>query len=113
MDGFSHKIVHTRCFNHANREAAARCPECGHHFCRECVSEHSGRFLCVGCLGKEALPVFAKERSRRFSTIPILQFFAGVLLLWFLLFFVGRSAVVVPSNYFPDPSQEYAMEGEE
>ncbi len=39
-----------QCFNHAGREAAARCLECGRFFCRECVTEHGGRLLCGHCL---------------------------------------------------------------
>jgi hypothetical protein len=43
-----------RCARHAEREAAACCAACGIAFCRECVSEHEGRFLCAACLGKIA-----------------------------------------------------------
>ncbi|MBI5725996.1 MAG: rhomboid family protein [Planctomycetes bacterium] len=43
-------ISRQRCFNHASREAAARCPACRRYFCRECVTEHGGRLLCAGCL---------------------------------------------------------------
>lgn len=42
-------IVQQRCFNHGSREAAARCPECRRHFCRECVTEHEDRLLCASC----------------------------------------------------------------
>ncbi|MFP4541539.1 MAG: rhomboid family protein [Opitutales bacterium] len=43
-------LVPQRCFTHPGREAVARCPECGHGFCRECVTEHQGRVLCRACL---------------------------------------------------------------
>lgn len=51
-------LSHKRCFNHALREAAARCPQCRRYFCRECVTEHAGRMTCAPCLR-------ALTRSRR------------------------------------------------
>ena len=47
-------LVHERCFNHAFREAVARCPECARSFCRECVTEHDDRMLCAACLARVA-----------------------------------------------------------
>jgi len=46
------QLVHERCFNHAFREAVARCPECARSFCRECVTEHADRVLCSACLAR-------------------------------------------------------------
>lgn len=43
-------LARQRCFHHPGREAVARCPECGHSYCRECVTEHRGRVLCSACL---------------------------------------------------------------
>ena len=45
-------LAHQRCFNHAVREAVARCPECGQCFCRECITEHDDRVVCAACLKK-------------------------------------------------------------
>ena len=45
-------LAHERCFNHAFREAVARCPECSRSFCRECVAEHDDRVLCAACLAR-------------------------------------------------------------
>ena len=28
----------------------SRCPSCKRFYCRECVTEHDGRLLCVQCL---------------------------------------------------------------
>ncbi len=39
-----------RCAYHHGREAAARCPSCHRDYCRECVTEHRGRLLCITCL---------------------------------------------------------------
>jgi late competence protein required for DNA uptake (superfamily II DNA/RNA helicase) len=41
-----------RCVNHSQREASARCPECGKFYCRECIGEHDDRILCASCLAK-------------------------------------------------------------
>jgi len=46
-------LTHQRCHHHQFREAAARCPECGRYFCRECITEHADRVLCASCLGKK------------------------------------------------------------
>lgn len=43
-------LAQARCFKHVSREAAARCPECGRFYCRECVTEHAGRVVCRSCL---------------------------------------------------------------
>lgn len=43
-------LARQRCWAHAQREAVSRCPECRRFYCRECVTEHDGRLLCVGCL---------------------------------------------------------------
>src|SRR5258708_26363061 len=42
--------IYQRCFYHEFREAASRCPICSRYFCRECVTEHDNRVLCVECL---------------------------------------------------------------
>ena len=41
-----------RCFHHSAREASARCPSCHRSYCRECITEHSGRVLCATCLAE-------------------------------------------------------------
>ena len=91
-------LEHQRCYNHMDREAAARCPECGRFFCRECVTEHAGRMTCAACLrGKGA----ESERRGRglsilFNVIPCLVSF---MLLWFFFFLAGRGLLNVPSAF--------------
>lgn len=46
----SQTLARQRCWTHAQREAVSRCPECKRFYCRECVTEHDGRLLCVQCL---------------------------------------------------------------
>ena len=53
-------LTFQRCFNHAAREAVARCPACGHYFCRECITEHDDRVICAACL-------------RKLARVPLLQ----------------------------------------
>jgi len=46
----SQTLARQRCWTHAQREAVSRCPSCKRFYCRECVTEHDGRLLCVQCL---------------------------------------------------------------
>jgi hypothetical protein len=86
-----------RCFNHAQREAAARCPDCGKFYCRECITEHDGRMICAHCL----LPGEAPRRKGRFlsGTLRALQLLIGVLVLWLAFFLLGRALLALPSSF--------------
>ena len=88
--------VNQTCFNHASREAAARCPGCRRFFCRECVTEHDGRVTCGSCLRKAA-PVAGKRR-RRFT--PVLAIM-GLLTAWFFFYGLGELLVLIPSAAQP------------
>lgn len=46
-------LRHNRCQFHPEREAVARCPRCGRHFCAECVTEQAGVMRCGPCLSAE------------------------------------------------------------
>jgi hypothetical protein len=85
-----------RCFNHAGREAAARCPRCRRHFCRECVTEHKGLVLCSACL-KQA----AAEAPRR--GVPALVRLAaggiGLSLAWVVFYLLGRLLLLLPASF--------------
>ena len=85
-------LIHQRCWNHELREAVCRCPSCGRHFCRECVTEHESRLLCVGCL--EALPKPAPERRRHARALltPVAAL-AGMVLAW-LIFCLGGEILI-------------------
>lgn len=80
-------VAARRCVRHAGREAAARCPGCAQFFCRECVSEHGGRWLCAPCLARAAAaagPRAGRGRSwRRLGGLAAA--FAGITLVFFLL----------------------------
>ncbi|HEV2444992.1 MAG TPA: hypothetical protein VGS58_03685 [Candidatus Sulfopaludibacter sp.] len=83
-----------RCWNHDAREAVCRCPQCGHSFCRECVTEHHARLLCAACLAREAQPGEAR-RSRLRGFAPAAMALAGLLLAWVVLFGVSESLLIL------------------
>lgn len=94
----------TRCLNHPAREAAARCPVCRNFFCRECVTEHDGRFVCAACIqrcGGDDAPAKASGRLRRgmgyigFS----LRVAVGLVLLWLLFHTIGRVLLTIPDSF--------------
>ncbi|OGV62908.1 MAG: hypothetical protein A2498_04720 [Lentisphaerae bacterium RIFOXYC12_FULL_60_16] len=82
-----------RCFNHPGREAAARCPVCARHFCRECVTEHHGRVICSACLlaGRQA------PRSQSRLHRAGLAAAAGILLAWMIFYGLGQILLNIPS----------------
>jgi hypothetical protein len=86
-----------RCFNHASREAVARCPECSRTFCRECISEHEGRVICASCLKRISTKAV---KGRRFTLlVPFIQVFMGVLLLWSSFYLLGKALLTIPSSF--------------
>jgi len=91
-------LVQQRCFNHAGREAVARCPECGYCFCRECITEHDDRVVCAACLKKLA----RQPRNRRgaFARLfRLAQCALGVLIAWFFFFSIGEALLKVPTSF--------------
>lgn len=95
-----------RCFNHANREAVARCAQCGNFFCRECVTEHAGRMTCARCLGQ---PVDAVRTLRlRTILIGVMQLGLGLLILWFCFFMAGRGLLNIPSTVHDGDGWQHA-----
>jgi hypothetical protein len=83
-----------RCWNHEDREAVCRCPECGRSFCRECVSEHQSRLLCAACLARAAEARQSRRSPLRPLAIPLLAF-AGIVLAWLVLFGAGESLLIL------------------
>lgn len=88
--------LHTRrCVRHSTREAAARCPECGGFFCRECVVEHAGRLLCAPCLAK--ISQGAEVRRVRWARCRgALQATAGLAVLWLVFYMAGALLLKIP-----------------
>jgi hypothetical protein len=90
-------IAQERCFNHASREAVARCPECRRNFCRECISEHDDRVICAFCLKR--LSKKAGRRYRLVGLVRLVQILMGVLLLWLSFYLLGKALLVIPSSF--------------
>lgn len=87
-----------RCFNHAQREAVARCPECGRFFCRECVTEHEDRVICAACLGRQIRPPLTR-RGWFVGMVHGAQLMVAVFLTWLFFHFVGESLLLLPSSF--------------
>ena len=91
-------LAHQRCLNHASREAVARCPECGHYFCRECITEHEDRVVCASCLRK-LVESSAGGGHRVRLVLGAAQCFLGVLTAWLFFYLVGRVLVLIPTSF--------------
>ena len=91
-------ISQQRCFNHGIREAAARCPDCGRYFCRECVTEHKGRVLCAQCL-RRALPKAGPRFLMLIGPVRIFQFICGSLLVWMFFYYLGLLLLQLPTAF--------------
>ncbi|HUA64514.1 MAG TPA: rhomboid family protein [Alphaproteobacteria bacterium] len=91
-------ITQQRCFNHALREAVARCPECKQFYCRECVTEHDDRVVCASCLSK----LTHKPLARRFALgrlFVIGQALFGFVIAWYFFFLIGHSLSQLPDSF--------------
>ena len=96
--GTPRSLSSQRCFNHAAREAVARCPECGGYFCRECITEHDDRVLCSACLKKLAGVRFLR-RPAFIRAAHFLQCACGVLVVWFFFYLIGDGLVRLPDAF--------------
>lgn len=91
-------LAQQRCFNHALREAAARCPACGHFYCRECITEHEDRVICAACLVR--LSGATASVGKRFAAvIRGCQFAIGFLVVWLFFYWVGDMLLSISSSY--------------
>lgn len=91
-------LLDQRCFNHAQREAAARCPGCGRFFCRECVTEHEGKLLCAACLRRAATPAHS-QRGFWVGWGRAAAALGGLVIAWLFFYLVGQALLAVPSSY--------------
>ena len=91
-------LTHQRCFNHSQREAAARCVECHHFFCRECVTEHDDRLICSACLLKLAKPPLM-QRKGFVGVVRVAQCLFSVVLLWFFFYVLGDWLLSFPTSF--------------
>lgn len=91
-------LLHQRCFNHAAREAVARCPECGQFYCRECITEHDDRMICNVCLARETQPPLA-QRGFFGVAVRLLQLGAGLAAVWLIFYLLGSLMIYLPSSF--------------
>ena len=86
------------CLNHPSREAVARCPQCQHFFCRECVTEHDDRLLCASCLRK-----LSKTEGPRRRPLRILGragwSAAGLMTAVIFFYWMGQLLLLIPASF--------------
>ena len=97
-----------RCMNHADREAVARCPDCGHDFCRECVTEHDGRMLCTGCLGMTRRKSSYRRNILKVAFKTVL-FMAGLCMAWLFFYMIGYFFAGLPDEFHSDGTAERSV----
>lgn len=90
-----------RCFHHADREAAARCPSCQRFYCRECVTEHEGRMTCANCVARLHAPQSTKRSGSRLFKSAMGSIFSigGILLAWLIFYYLGMGLARIPSTF--------------
>jgi len=100
-------LLQQRCFNHAMREAAVRCPDCKRYFCRECVTEHAGRMLCASCLVAAAQTKTHRTRARlRTIVLRPLQVGASVCLVWLVFYTIGQGLLRIPDMFHEEDTSQ-------
>ena len=92
-------ISRQRCYNHAAREAAARCPACRRFFCRECVSEHQHRLLCAVCLGQLRADSTPRTRELLAPLAHAGRLAGALVLLWLIFLVYGQFMLLLPSQF--------------
>jgi hypothetical protein len=90
-------IVDHRCFHHSLREAVAQCPSCKRFFCRECVTEHAGRMICVSCVN--ALARDRQDTARTAKARWTVMALAGILIAWLVFYYLGLTLARIPSKF--------------
>ena len=91
-------ITEKRCHNHKRREAAARCPQCGRFFCRECITEHEDKVICAACLRKLVEPA-GTTSTRVQGVLRLGHFLLGILILYVLFYYFAQILLALPSDF--------------
>ncbi len=99
-----------RCFHHPNREAAALCPSCQRHFCRECVTLLAGKMTCASCQDD-----FVRERSQTqanwSAVIECISIICAVVFLWGAFAGLGKVMASIPDTVHDASYWEGLSEG--
>jgi len=90
-------LVNQRCLNHAQREAVARCPACGHYFCRECIAEHDDRVICASCLAKIAHSPLLRRRRLVMLRRAVCGL-VGFIIAWFFFYSLAQVLLQIPTQ---------------
>ena len=90
------QLILARCFNHADREAVARCPRCSRYFCRECVTEHDDQLICAACLAE---PTAGGPGHWLTGGYTLIAGAVGLAIAWGCFYFVGRMLLRLPSSF--------------
>ena len=91
--------LHERqCLNHAGREAVARCPECGHFYCRECIAEHDDRVICAACLRKLLRATDPRRRPAGAWLARGAGLGFSVALGWAAFYLLGKILLSIPAS---------------
>ncbi|HMJ89602.1 MAG TPA: hypothetical protein VK530_07280 [Candidatus Acidoferrum sp.] len=91
-------LTHQRCFHHSLREAVARCPECRHFYCRECITEHDDRVICASCLRRLA-GTETQNKSRAAWLWAVVPCALGLAVAFLFFYFIGEGLLLLPSNF--------------
>jgi len=94
----SRDLAGQRCFNHAAREAVARCPGCRQFFCRECITEYEDRVMCASCLRRLARVPPLKRRGW-VNACAFGRGLLGLLAAWFFFHLAGESLLSLPTSF--------------
>jgi hypothetical protein len=92
-------LTQQRCFHHARREAVARCPECRHYFCRECITEHEDRVICASCLKKKLARVPFTRRAGFVGALRFLQLMGGLFVAMVFFYWLGQTLLDLPVRF--------------
>lgn len=75
---------------HPAREAICRCPQCRRYFCRECITEHGGEFVCSACLQTLTRRTAKSDGlAHGWLVVPVLGS-AALLAAWFFFYNIGQ-----------------------
>jgi hypothetical protein len=91
------ELTYQRCLIHVDRQAIARCPECANYFCRECITEHEGKFLCSNCLGRTTSSSVSTPPTAGWLMVA-LGAIGGLAVAWTFFYLIGRLLILIPSN---------------
>ena len=91
----------TTCVLHAERHAAARCPECWQFYCSECITEHEGRLTCASCLAAPSQEAESRSKGGRFVSLLAVgaQVVVAVMVCWLVFYLFAQTMGDMPDDF--------------